>query len=108
MEQVLINLMENSAQAMTRQAEPKIVLSVSRNTEGEIVFTVEDNGDGIPAEEMDDIWGHGTSGRQSSGMGLAFVRTAVEKMHGHIAMESTEGRGTAISLILPEEGEETE
>ena len=69
---------------------------------------MEDNGDGIPEEELDNIWGHGTSGRHSSGMGLAFVQTALQKMNGTIAMRSTEGTGTSISLILPEECEETE
>lgn len=104
----LINLMENAAQAMTHQEDPEIWLQVDRDTEGNIVFTVEDNGDGIPEEELDNIWGHGTSGRQSSGMGLAFVQTALQKMNGTIAMRSTEGTGTSISLILPEECEETE
>jgi signal transduction histidine kinase len=104
----LINLVENAAQAMTHQAAPEILLRVDRDTEGNIIFAVEDNGDGIPEEEMENIWGHGTSGRQSSGMGLAFVQTALQKMNGTISMRSAEGKGTSISLILAEECEETE
>ncbi|MBQ2995696.1 MAG: hypothetical protein IJE22_00480 [Oscillibacter sp.] len=103
----LINLMENSAQAMTHQKDPEILLRVDRNEKGGVVFAVEDNGDGIDAEELDQIWNHGTSGRHSSGLGLAFVQTALQRMNGEICFRSKVGEGTCICLILPEEtGEE--
>ena len=99
----LINLLENSAQAMDSQSAPEIWLRVSRGDGGSIVFAVQDNGTGIEKEQLEEIWNRGNSGRQSSGLGLAFVRNVVEQMHGQIHINSEPQQGTSIFLILPEE-----
>lgn len=99
----LINLIENSAQAMDDQSAPEIWLRVSRGRKGSIVFTVADNGAGIEKERLESIWDRGRSGRQSSGLGLAFVRNVVEQMHGDIRIISEPGHGTSIFLTLMEE-----
>lgn len=104
----LINLLENSARAIPSQRTPELLLQVSRGTEGEVVFSVTDNGTGISPEQLDTIWDKGTSGHQSSGLGLAFVRSVVERMHGSIQVESTVGQGCCISILLPEEASESE
>ncbi len=103
----LINLLQNSAQAMPEGRTPEISLRVHRaDNPAWIAFTVEDNGIGIGKERLHSIWDRGTSGRQSSGLGLAFVKNVVDKMGGEIRMSSTPGVGTKISLELPEEGGE--
>lgn len=99
----LVNLMENSAQAMASQEEPEIWLRVGRRKELGVVFTVEDNGAGIDQEHLHTIWDRGTSGRHSSGLGLAFVQSVVERINGETSIESEKGKGTRICLILPEE-----
>ena len=105
----LINLLQNSAQAMPEGHEPEIRLRVHRaDNPAWIAFTVEDNGIGIGKERLHTIWDRGISGRQSSGLGLAFVQNVVEKMGGEIRMSSTPGVGTKISLELPEEAGEAE
>ena len=105
----LINLLQNSAQAMPEDREPEIWLRVHRaDNPAWIAFTVEDNGVGISKELLHSIWDRGTSGRQSSGLGLAFVRNVVERMGGEIRLFSTPGVGTKISLELPEEAAEAE
>lgn len=105
----LINLLQNSAQAMPEDREPEIWLRVHRaDNPAWIAFTVEDNGVGISKELLHSIWDRGTSGRQSSGLGLAFVRNVVERMGGEIRLFSTPGVGTKISLELPEEAGEAE
>lgn len=105
----LINLLQNSAHAMTDDREPEIKLQVHRaDTPAWVAFTVEDNGSGIDQEHLQSVWDRGASGRQSSGLGLAFVRNVVEKMGGEIRIESTPGQGTRISLELPEELGEAE
>lgn len=104
----LVNLLQNSAQAVPPDREPEIWLRVTRE-EGrggrKVVFTVEDNGTGIREEEQRAVWGKGVSGRNSSGLGLAFVSGVVEKMEGEIRVSSVPGRGTSISLVIPEGGE---
>ena len=105
----LINLLQNSAQAMPEGREPEIWLRIHRADNPDwIAFTVEDNGTGIGKEMLHSIWNRGTSGRQSSGLGLAFVRNVVERMGGEIRLFSTPGVGTKISLELPEETAEVE
>lgn len=104
----LVNLLQNSAQAVPPEREPEIWLRVTRE-EGhggrKVVFTVEDNGTGIREEEQRAVWGKGVSGRNSSGLGLAFVSGVVEKMEGEIRVSSVPGKGTSISLVIPEGGE---
>ena len=100
----LVNLLQNSAHAMTGDRDPVIFLQIHRaSTPDRIAFTVEDNGAGIDAELLHSIWDRGASGHQSSGLGLAFVRNVVEKMGGDIHIVSTPGQGTRISLELPED-----
>ena len=105
----LINLLQNSAQAMPEGHTPEIWLRVHRaDNPSWIAFTVEDNGIGIGKERLHSIWDRGNSGRQSSGLGLAFVRNVVGNMDGEIRMASTPGVGTKISLELPEESSDGE
>ena len=96
-----------SAQAVPQDREPEIWLRVTRE-EGrggrKVVFTVEDNGTGIREEERRAVWDKGVSGRNSSGLGLAFVSGVVENMEGEIRVSSVPGEGTSISLVIPEGG----
>lgn len=101
----LVNLIHNSARSIPADQEPHILLRVEAKA-CVVRFTVEDNGCGIPEDRKQDVWTPGYSGTQSSGLGLPFVRNVVERMGGSIEMESTVGKGTAISLCLPEEEEE--
>jgi len=105
----LINLLQNSADAIPEDREPEIWLRVDRAENGAwVVFSVEDNGVGIEKERLNTIWDRGSSGRRSSGLGLAFVRNVVEQMGGEIQTRSTPGVGTKISLEFPEEVAEIE
>ena len=99
----LVNLLQNSAQAMDGQPSPEIWLRVSRGKKGTVVFAVQDNGTGIEKERLETIWDRGSSGHQSSGLGLAFVRNVVEQMHGQISISSEPGQGPGIFLTLTEE-----
>lgn len=104
----LVNLLQNSAQAVPPDREPEIWLRVTREEDRrgrKVVFTVEDNGTGIREEDQRAVWGKGVSGRNSSGLGLAFVNGVVEKMEGEIRVSSAPGKGTSISLVIPEGGE---
>ena len=104
----LINLIENSAHAMEDQPEPQIWVRVARKGPGGIAFTVEDNGIGIDEDQLHTIWNRGISGRQSSGLGLAFVENVVDRMEGKIYIKSAKDTGTRICLYLPEDLDENE
>jgi len=74
-----------------------------------VVLSVEDNGEGIEAEELPFIFDrfrradksrHSDSGE--SGLGLAIVKALVEAHGGTVRAESTYGLGTKILIELPE------
>jgi two-component system sensor histidine kinase BaeS len=66
-------------------------------------ITVRDDGDGIPAELVPRIFDRFVKGPTStgSGLGLAIVRDVVEAHGGSVAVTSEEGKGTAVSVLLP-------
>lgn len=71
-----------------------------------ITVSVEDNGRGIPAQDIPQLFqrfSQGTSKQRSSGTGLGLYlsRQIVEAHHGTIWVESTEGVGSRFFLTLP-------
>ncbi|HKK34542.1 MAG TPA: ATP-binding protein, partial [Desulfomicrobiaceae bacterium] len=71
-------------------------------------FSVQDSGPGIPAEDLETIFGEHHSGkgahdkgRQSFGLGLAICKRIVEAHGGAIQVESEFGRGSTFSFDLP-------
>lgn len=70
------------------------------------VLTVEDQGIGIPTADLPHIFerfhrGGNVSGIAGSGVGLAAVRQSVEQHGGAMTVESTEGKGTTVTIYLP-------
>lgn len=66
------------------------------------VLEVQDEGTGIPPEELDKIF-HPFRGRfaKGSGLGLAIVQRIVSDHEGEIRVASEVGKGTAITVMLP-------
>ena len=81
----LVNLIRNSVQAVPEDRTPEIILSAGRK-DGQIVLAVKDNGKGVTEQQKEKIWTHGYSGKNSSGLGLAFVKMAVARSGGQIRM----------------------
>ncbi|WP_077327998.1 sensor histidine kinase [Virgibacillus siamensis] len=72
-----------------------------------ILIRIQDNGPGIDATHLKEIWKEGFSTRNSSGLGLSFVKRVVENHHGTIDLKSIPGNQTQINIRLPisKEGE---
>jgi len=102
---VLSNLVQN---AIAHTASPvTLVLSARSDPQG-ILFTVADDGPGIPAEYQEIIFRKFERVRspnaprvRSSGLGLTFCRLAVESHGGRIWVKSTEGQGSTFYVQLP-------
>ncbi len=104
-EQVLINLLINAAQALagTPQAEAAIALRARADGAGALRVEIEDNGPGIPATIQGSIFEpfFTTKGKErGTGLGLAISQRIMEEHGGSIAVESRPGR-TVFSLTLP-------
>lgn len=72
----------------------------------QIVIEVADTGPGIPDNETAQVWeelyrGKHARGIEGSGLGLALVKTIVEKHGGRVGLRSQAGRGTVFTIRLP-------
>ena len=105
LKQVIVNLVVNAVQAMPNGGE--LAISLSReplHTLGRsaVRLTVRDSGVGIdPAHRSRLFDPFFTTKDEGTGLGLAIVHSIVEAHHGRIDVESSVGKGTACSIILP-------
>jgi signal transduction histidine kinase len=101
---VIQNLVANSLKY--RSEEPPHVKVSAERTGGFWVFTVEDNGVGMPPALGDDAFAMfkraGTDDDASCGIGLAVCRRIIEAHGGVIVAEPAAARGTAIRFSLPD------
>jgi PAS domain S-box-containing protein len=109
--QVLVNLVENAMKYSPGGGRIEVGLESGRESEADtVVFFVRDEGLGIPAEEQARIFEkfyrldpHMTRGVGGTGLGLYICNELVNRMGGHIWVESTEGEGATFLLELPAE-----
>jgi two-component system NtrC family sensor kinase len=103
MEQVVMNLVANAAEAMTGGGH--VVVRTRRVPDAESVeIAVEDDGPGIPDEHLQRIFEPFFStkeGGKSLGLGLAVVYGIVDAHHGEIDVASKVGKGTTFRITLP-------
>jgi signal transduction histidine kinase len=67
-----------------------------------IVIAITDNGHGIPAELMDQLFlPFFTTKRSGTGLGLALSHKIIQEHQGAIHVESEEGKGTTFKITLP-------
>jgi len=105
-EQVLLNLITNAAQAMPQQ-RGKISIQLSRHGDSpcHLCITIADNGAGIDPDCIKSIFKPFWSTRKDAGgtgLGLAMVQRIIRWHHGHIDVESIPQQGTTFHLFLPE------
>ncbi|MET4603201.1 PAS domain S-box-containing protein [Bradyrhizobium sp. JR4.1] len=103
LQQVLVNLLVNAAQAMSDQRGSRTVMLRASAVDGErLAITVQDSGPGIRPDDMPRLFDpFFTTKRGGMGMGLAICRTTVEAHGGELSVESTPGAGATFRLTLP-------
>lgn len=98
-EQVLINLVVNSIEAVKDKSNAKIVLSAYRDSNNKMVISVADNGIGMPEEVIDKVFIPFFSTKKSgSGIGLSLSKQIMMLHRGNIQIHSVEGVGTSFLL----------
>jgi two-component system nitrogen regulation sensor histidine kinase NtrY len=102
LEQVLINLVLNAAQAVTQTINPRISLLAWSDEQDRVVMEVKDNGSGIPADVLDSIFiPFFTTHPNGSGIGLSLAKQIMQLHQGSIQVHSVEGVGSAFQLWFP-------
>ena len=109
LQQIIINFITNSIK-YSEHGEITLRLDVDEEDRNGIIlrFSVSDTGIGIPEEKMDSIFTEFvqledtyTKSRQGLGLGLAIVKELTRNMNGKIEVESTPGKGSTFSVIIP-------
>ncbi|MCQ6273837.1 HAMP domain-containing protein [Bacillus sp. V3B] len=104
-EQVLTNLIDN---AIRHTPEGGSVTIIERSDQRGLRIEVQDNGSGIPEEDLPFVFERfykadkaRTRGRSGTGLGLAIAENIIEAHHGMITVQSKFGQGTTFSFFIP-------
>lgn len=99
--QVLINLLDNAFKFT--EAEGTISISFT-DVEGSLKIVVQDDGSGITKEDLPRVkekFYKGKNAKSKNGIGLSICDEIVKLHNGEIFIESEEGNGTLVTVILP-------
>jgi two-component system sensor histidine kinase SenX3 len=101
----LYNLLENAVKFSYDSATVRFAASASSQ---EITVSIEDEGIGIPARDLDRIFerfyrvDRGRAQESGgTGLGLSIVRHVAANHHGRVEVDSREGEGSTFRLVLP-------
>lgn len=101
---ILYNLITNAIKFKSPGRNPEIIIS-TKSQEGFVVLSVKDNGMGIPADKVADIFSIYERIHQDipgQGIGLYLVRKIVDASGGKVLVESEEGRGSTFKIYFKE------
>ena len=101
----LRNLLDNAVKFTAGRPGRTIAIG-ARRVQGQVLFWVRDNGPGFDMRYHDRIFEifqrlHRAEDFPGTGVGLAIVRKAVERMHGKVWAESAKGDGATFYIQLP-------
>lgn len=107
MKQVLINLIRN---AIAFTPEGGLITLRAQQNGREMILSVVDSGPGIAQEDHERIFepferlaakADGKADSRGAGLGLSLVKNIVTLHGGQVALDSTPGKGTTVSVVLP-------
>ncbi|MCB1895606.1 MAG: PAS domain S-box protein [Zoogloeaceae bacterium] len=105
LQQVLLNLIVNAADAMRDQPEGErsLCIAVTRGRDGGLLFSVSDSGPGVEhAAEARLFEAFYSTKPKGLGMGLAISRGIVENHGGRLWLDHGKGRGACFSFAIPD------
>lgn len=109
--QVFANLLSNAVKYLDAERPGKIEIWAEKQSDF-YCFFVRDNGLGIAEKDQSKVFDMFRRGSnhvvEGEGVGLNYVKSALKRLGGTIELESTVGRGSVFSFILPVEPELTE
>lgn len=105
LEAIVSNLVMNSLKFVAPGATPKVHV-LAEEYDGMVRLSVQDNGIGIDPKYQDKVFRvferlHGTERYPGTGIGLAIVQKAAQRMHAKVGVQSTLGKGSTFWVELP-------
>ncbi|HYW83455.1 MAG TPA: HAMP domain-containing sensor histidine kinase, partial [Spirochaetia bacterium] len=102
LEMALSNLVVNAVKFTDRNGHVAVTVAAEN---GFARFAVQDDGPGIPAEELPLIFGRFYRGRntagEGAGLGLAIVQSVARAHGGTVEVQSASGAGSLFTLVIP-------
>ncbi len=101
---VLGNIIDNAMEAASLVRGEQADIKVSFTDFGhDIIFDIEDNGEGVPKEWQNQIFTEGftTKVGENHGLGLAIVKRTIEAMHGEIYLSDSDLGGAKFTIAIP-------
>jgi two-component system, NtrC family, nitrogen regulation sensor histidine kinase NtrY len=100
-EQVLINLVLNSIEAVAGKDNPGIDIWSSHDLKGRLCVHVADNGEGMDEQTSEKIFiPFFTTRKQGSGIGLALTKQILQLHHADIQFNTERGKGTEFVIVF--------
>jgi signal transduction histidine kinase len=98
--QAFLNLAINACQAMPNGGSLR--LKGGPGARGKVEILVQDSGVGIAPEHLSEIFNlYFTTKERGTGIGLSMVYRIIQMHDGEVEVQSTPGRGTTFSVLLP-------
>lgn len=106
LQQVMLNIMNNAADALEGRENPRIVINVSKAGNA-IRIKVTDNGCGISEEQQKRLFTPFFTNKASgTGLGLVIAKKLMSSMNGTIEIRSQRDEGTSIEISIQEGSDE--
>ncbi len=101
LQQVFLNIINNAIEEL--EGGGSIDISLNTASDNMVAVTISDNGRGISPEVMQHIFEpfFTTKKEYGTGLGLSITYGIVDKLGGHIGVESRVGQGTSFTVTLP-------
>ena len=102
-EEIWVNYVSNAVKY--GGAPPRICLGATPREDGYVCFWVQDNGPGIPPEQLNRLFTPferlNQARAEGHGLGLSIVHRIAEKLNGAVEVHSTPGEGSVFGFTLP-------